>query len=276
MKYGKRTLMFFFYFSQRFLKIMKNIISYNVNGIRAAISKGLLDWLSIVNPDIVCFQELKAQTEQIPVLDFEALGYHCFWFPAQKKGYSGVALLTKTQPDNVAFGMNIPKYDFEGRMIRADYGDISVISVYHPSGSSGDERQAFKMIWLEDFLTYVNELKKTRPNLIICGDYNICHKPIDIHDPIRNATSSGFLPEEREWLSRFIDSGFVDSFRHFNQEPHNYTWWSFRANARSKNLGWRIDYGMVSKPIEPLMRRALILPQAKHSDHCPVTLEMDF
>jgi len=172
--------------------------------------------------------------------------------------------------------MNIPKYDFEGRMIRADYGDISVISVYHPSGSSGDERQAFKMIWLEDFLTYINELKKTRPNLIICGDYNICHKPIDIHDPIRNATSSGFLPEEREWLSRFIDSGFVDSFRHFNQEPHNYTWWSFRANARSKNLGWRIDYEMVSKPIEPLMRRALILPQAKHSDHCPITLEIDF
>ncbi len=276
MKYGKRTLIFFFYFSQRFLKTMKNIISYNVNGIRAAISKGLLDWLRIVNPDIVCFQELKAQTEQIPVLDFEALGYQTFWFPAQKKGYSGVALLTKTQPDNVAFGMNIPKYDFEGRMIRADYGDISVISVYHPSGSSGDERQAFKMVWLEDFLTYVNELKKTRPNLIICGDYNICHKPIDIHDPIRNATSSGFLPEEREWLSRFIDSGFVDSFRHFNQEPHNYTWWSFRANARSKNLGWRIDYEMVSKPIEPLMRRALILPQAKHSDHCPVTLEMDF
>jgi len=276
MKYGKRTLMFFFYFSQRFLKTMKNIISYNVNGIRAAISKGLLDWLRIVNPDIVCFQELKAQTEQIPVLDFEALGYHTFWFPAQKKGYSGVALLTKTQPDNVAFGMNIPKYDFEGRMIRADYGDISVISVYHPSGSSGDERQAFKMIWLEDFLSYVNELKKTRPNLIICGDYNICHKPIDIHDPIRNATSSGFLPEEREWLSRFIDSGFVDSFRHFNQEPHNYTWWSFRANARSKNLGWRIDYEMVSNPIKQLMRRALILPQAKHSDHCPVTLEIDF
>ena len=276
MKYGNRTLMFFFYFSQRFLKNMKNIISYNVNGIRAAISKGLLDWLSIVNPDIVCFQELKAQTEQIPILDFEALGYHSFWFPAQKKGYSGVALLTKTQPDNVAFGMNIPKYDFEGRMIRADYGDISVISVYHPSGSSNDERQAFKMIWLEDFLSYVNELKKTRPNLIICGDYNICHKPIDIHDPIRNATSSGFLPEEREWLSRFIDSGFVDSFRHFNQEPHNYTWWSFRANARSKNLGWRIDYEMVSNPIKQLMRRALILPQAKHSDHCPVTLEIDF
>jgi len=276
MKYGNRTLMFFFYFSQRFLKNMKNIISYNVNGIRAAISKGLLDWLSIVNPDIVCFQELKAQTEQIPILDFEALGYHSFWFPAQKKGYSGVGLLTKTQPDNVAFGMNIPKYDFEGRMIRADYGDISVISVYHPSGSSNDERQAFKMIWLEDFLSYVNELKKTRPNLIICGDYNICHKPIDIHDPIRNATSSGFLPEEREWLSRFIDSGFVDSFRHFNQEPHNYTWWSFRANARSKNLGWRIDYEMVSNPIKQLMRRALILPQAKHSDHCPVTLEIDF
>ena len=172
--------------------------------------------------------------------------------------------------------MGIKKYDDEGRVLRADYGDISVLSVYHPSGSSGDERQAFKMIWLEDFLAWVTELKKERPNLIICGDYNICHKPIDIHDPIRNATSSGFLPEEREWLSRFIDSGFVDSFRAFNNEPKQYTWWSFRSNARAKNLGWRIDYNMVSKPIEGIMCRSVILPEAKHSDHCPVLLEIDF
>jgi len=172
--------------------------------------------------------------------------------------------------------MGIDKYDNEGRFLRVDYGDISVVSVYHPSGSSGEERQAFKMIWLEDFLNYINKLKKSRPNLILCGDYNICHKPIDIHDPIRNATSSGFLPEEREWLTRFIDSGFIDSFRVFNKEPKQYTWWSFRSNARSKNLGWRIDYNMVSLPLENKLKRSIILPEAKHSDHCPVLLEIDF
>jgi len=255
---------------------MKKIITYNVNGIRAALSKDLLGWINNCDPDIVCFQETKAQPDQIPVIDFGMAGYKNYWFSAQKKGYSGVGILTKTEPDKVVYGMGIKKYDDEGRVLRADYGDISVLSVYHPSGSSGDERQAFKMIWLEDFLAWVTELKKERPNLIICGDYNICHKPIDIHDPIRNATSSGFLPEEREWLSRFIDSGFVDSFRAFNNEPKQYSWWSYRANAREKNLGWRIDYNMVSKPIEGIMSRSVILPEAKHSDHCPVLLEIDF
>jgi len=252
------------------------ILTYNVNGIRAALSKGLIDWFKTVDADIICLQESKAQPDQIPIFDFEEAGYISYWHSAQKKGYSGVAILTKKLPDNVFYGIGIEKYDNEGRYIRADYGDISVISVYHPSGSSGDERQAFKMVWLEDFLTYIKELKKIRPNLIICGDYNICHKAIDIHDPIRNATSSGFLPEEREWLSRFIDSGFVDSFRSFNNEPKQYTWWSYRANARVKNLGWRIDYNMVSKPLESRMKRAVILPEAKHSDHCPVLLEIDF
>ena len=252
------------------------IITYNVNGLRAAIGKGLIEWLKTVNPDIVCFQETKAQPEQIPLFEFEEAGYQSFWHSAQKKGYSGVGILTKKKPDHVFYGMGIEKYDNEGRFLRVDYGDISVVSVYHPSGSSGDERQDFKMIWLEDFLNYINELKKIRPNLILCGDYNICHKPIDIHDPIRNATSSGFLPEEREWLSRFIDSGFIDSFRYFNSEPKQYTWWSFRANARAKNLGWRIDYNMVSKPLENKLKRSVILPDAKHSDHCPVLLEIDF
>ncbi|HNW98908.1 MAG TPA: exodeoxyribonuclease III [Bacteroidales bacterium] len=252
------------------------IITYNVNGLRAAIGKGLISWLKTVNPDIVCFQETKAQPDQIPIFEFEEAGYQSFWHSAQKKGYSGVGILTKKKPDHVFYGMGIEKYDNEGRFLRVDYGDISVVSVYHPSGSSGDERQDFKMIWLEDFLNYINELKKIRPNLILCGDYNICHKPIDIHDPIRNATSSGFLPEEREWLSRFIDSGFIDSFRYFNSEPKQYTWWSFRANARAKNLGWRIDYNMVSKPLENKLKRSVILPDAKHSDHCPVLLEIDF
>lgn len=255
---------------------MKKIVTYNVNGIRAALSKGLLEWITAVNPDIVCFQETKAQPEQIPSMEFTALGYHSYWFSAKKKGYSGVGIITRQEPDNVVYGMGIPKYDDEGRVLRADYGDISVLSVYHPSGSSGEDRQAFKMVWLEDFLEWVNELKKTRPNLVICGDYNICHKPIDIHNPVSNANTSGFLPEEREWLSKFIDSGFVDGFRAFNSEPKQYTWWSFRANARAKNLGWRIDYHMVSEPIKHLMKRAVILPEAKHSDHCPSILEMDF
>jgi exodeoxyribonuclease-3 len=252
------------------------IITYNVNGIRAALGKGLMEWVKSVNPDIICLQETKAQPEQLPLSDFNDAGYLNYWYSAQKKGYSGVAILTKTKPDNVSYGMGIEKYDNEGRFLRVDYGDISVVSVYHPSGSSGDERQAFKMVWLEDFLNYINKLKKTRQNLILCGDYNICHKPIDIHDPIRNATSSGFLPEEREWLTRFIDSGFIDSFRVFNKEPKQYTWWSFRANARSKNLGWRIDYNMVSLPLENRLKRSVILPEAKHSDHCPVLLEIDF
>ncbi|MEI6852986.1 MAG: exodeoxyribonuclease III [Bacteroidota bacterium] len=255
---------------------MKKIISYNVNGIRAAMGKNLLEWIKVVDPDIICIQESKAQPDQIPQMDFEMAGYHSYWFSAQKKGYSGVGIITKQVPDLVVYGMNNKKYDDEGRVIRADYGDISVISVYHPSGTTGDVRQGFKYEWLDDFLDYVNELKKTRPNLIIAGDYNICHKHIDIHDPIRNATSSGFLPEERVWISKFIDSGFVDSFRHFNSDPHQYTWWSYRSNAREKNLGWRIDYLMVSDSIKNKMHRALILPEAKHSDHCPAVLEIDF
>jgi exodeoxyribonuclease III len=252
------------------------IITYNVNGIRAAISKGFLEWLSAADPDIVCLQEIKAQADQIPIIEFEARGYHTYWFPAVKKGYSGVGILSKTEPDKVVYGMGITRYDDEGRMLRADYGDISVISVYHPSGTTGDERQAFKMQWLADFQDYILTLRETRPNLVISGDYNICHKHIDIHDPIRNATNSGFLPEEREWVTGFLNAGFTDSFRYFVKEPHHYSWWSYRAGARDRNLGWRIDYNMVNDELVPKMKRAVILPSAKHSDHCPVMLEIDF
>ena len=147
--------------------------------------------------------------------------------------------------------------------------------VYHPSGTSGDERQAFKMEWLEDFQKYVVELQKTRKNLILCGDYNICHEPIDIHDPVRNATNSGFLPEEREWMTRFLDAGFIDTFRHLNPEKQQYTWWSYRFNARKNNKGWRIDYCMVSEPVKPLLKSAYILNDAVHSDHCPAVLEIE-
>jgi len=250
------------------------IITYNVNGIRAAIRKGLYDWIVATQPDVLSIQETKAQPDQIPLEEFEALGYYSFIHSAVKKGYSGVAIFTKIKPNYVEYGMGIEQYDFEGRVIRADYNEVSVISVYHPSGSSGQERQNFKMQWLSDFQTYINQLKKEKPNLVISGDYNICHQPIDIHDPIRNATVSGFLPEEREWLSGFINSGFIDSFRHLNKEPHQYSWWSYRANARAKNLGWRIDYNMVSESLEENIERAIILPEAKHSDHCPVVVEL--
>jgi exodeoxyribonuclease-3 len=252
------------------------IITYNVNGIRSAVSKGLAGWLKATDPDVVCFQETKAQPDQIPVELFEEMGFHHYWFSAVKKGYSGVGILSKIKPDHVDFGMNIQQYDDEGRTIMAHYGDTTVMSVYHPSGTTGEHRQAFKMRWLEDFLVYTAELRKTRPNLVITGDFNICHKPIDIHDPIRNAGSSGFLPEEREWLTRFLYSGFIDTFRYFNPGPHHYTWWSFRAGARSRNLGWRIDYQMVTPSLEKKLIRAAILPQAMHSDHCPVLLEIGF
>lgn len=255
---------------------MTKIISYNVNGIRAAVKKDLIDWLDATEPDILCLQEIKAMPEQIDQEIHDRLHYHTYWYPAEKKGYSGVAIFSKEKPKNVEYGCGIEVYDYEGRVIRADFEEYSVISVYMPSGSSGDLRQGFKMQWLEDFQNYIDQLKKEVPNLIICGDYNICHKPIDIHNPIRLANTSGFLPEEREWVSCFIESGFIDAFRYFNQEPHQYSWWSYRANARNKNLGWRLDYTMVSKSLESKMKNASILQSAFHSDHCPVVLEMDF
>lgn len=249
---------------------MKKIISYNVNGIRSAIGKGLCDYIKSVDADIVCFQETKAQPDQIPVELFDEMGYYSCWHSAEKKGYSGVGILMKEKPDNVVYGTGNYLYDREGRCIRADFGDISIVSIYHPSGSSGDERQAFKMQWLDFFLEFAGELKKERPKLIFSGDFNICHKPIDIHDPVRNANSSGFLPEEREWMTRFIDSGFIDVFRRFNSSPQQYTWWSFRANARAKNLGWRIDYHMASTEMETLLLGSEIHSRAVHSDHCPL------
>lgn len=250
------------------------IISYNVNGIRSAISKGFISWLEEAAPDVVCIQETKAQPGQIPLFEFESAGYQTYWHSAQKKGYSGVGILTRRSPDKVVYGMGNPLYDGEGRVIRADYGDVTVISVYHPSGSSGDHRQAFKMQWLEDFLAWVADLKKERPALVISGDYNICHQAIDIHDPVRNATVSGFLPEERAWMSRFLEAGFIDTFRHFHHDPHQYSWWSFRANARQKNLGWRIDYNMVSKPLENKLAGAGIMQDVVHADHCPVWVKL--
>ncbi len=255
---------------------MKKILSYNVNGIRAALSKGLAEWLKATEADIVCLQEVKAEPDQLDLSIFESLGYKCYWYPAQKKGYSGVAILTRHQPTEVVYGCGIAEYDNEGRILRADFGDVSVMSAYFPSGSSGDERQAFKMKFLADFQPYIDVLKKERPNLIISGDYNICHRAIDIHNPKSNAKSSGFLPEEREWMEGFMNSGFTDTFRRFNADPHHYTWWSYRFNSRAKNLGWRIDYHLSTHPLDSSLSRAVILPEAMHSDHCPLVVEVDF
>lgn len=251
------------------------IVSYNVNGIRSAQSKGLIDFMQSSNADVFCFQETKAMQNQVEPILYEVAGFkHQYWFSAEKKGYSGVAIYSKQKPDNVVYGFGVPEFDAEGRIVRADFNDISVISVYMPSGSSSDIRQAYKMVWLTFFQNYINELKKTRPNLIICGDYNICHKAIDIHDPKGNKDSSGFLPEERDWMQSFLDSGFVDSFRNLHAEPHNYSWWSYRANARNNNKGWRIDYCMVANPIGNKVEEAGILPNQKHSDHCPVWVKI--
>jgi exodeoxyribonuclease-3 len=252
------------------------IITYNVNGIRAAMNKGLVEWLKASNPDVLCLQEIKATPDQVDVNQFEALGYNLYWYPAQKKGYSGVAIFTKLKPLHVEYGCGMEAYDFEGRMIRVDFEPCSVLCAYHPSGSSGEERQAFKMKWLEDFQIYINQLKSSIPHLVLVGDYNICHKPIDIHNPKSNAQTSGFLPEERDWFEQFIQSGFIDSFRYFNQDPHHYSWWSYRAGSRSKNLGWRIDYNLVSNHLEKHIKRSVILADAMHSDHCPVLLELEF
>lgn len=250
------------------------IISYNVNGIRAAITKGFLEWLAQANPDVICLQEIKANEDQIPVDSFKELGYeYNYFFSAQKKGYSGVAILSKIKPNNVAIGTGIDHMDFEGRNIRVDFDTVSVMSLYLPSGTNID-RLDYKFQYMREFQEYINNLRSEIPNLIVCGDYNICHQPIDIHDPIRNKNVSGFLPEERAWLDAFINNGFVDSFRQFNQEPHNYTWWSYRAGARGNNKGWRIDYIMVTQNIKQRLQRALILPEAKHSDHCPILVEI--
>ncbi len=250
------------------------IVSYNLNGIRSALSKGLGDWLTDINPDIFCVQETKAQPEQIDIAYFESLGYQSFWHSAIKKGYSGVGILCKFRPDDVVYGCGIDYIDQEGRVIRADFGGLSILSIYFPSGSSGDERQEVKMRFLKDINDYIQELKQTRTHLVIAGDYNICHQAIDIHDPIRNAQSSGFLPEERAWMDQFLARGFLDSFRERNKEPHAYSWWSFRANARNNNKGWRIDYQMISENLKNEIKFSDLLPEAKHSDHCPTLLEL--
>jgi len=250
------------------------IISYNVNGIRAALSKNFTEWLQAENPDVLCLQETKAHPDQIDTMIFAKLGYTSYLHSAEKKGYSGVAILSKQAPDKVIIGMQHPGFDSEGRVIRADFGDLTVVCVYIPSGSSGDLRQAVKMEFLKEFALFIANLRKTRPNLVVCGDYNICHKPIDINHPERQNGVSGFLPEERAWLDQYQAAGMVDSFRMFDQRAEQYSWWSYRGGARYRNAGWRIDYHWVTESLRDRLKNAAILSDAIHSDHCPVLVEL--
>tara|TARA_B100000767_G_C19753775_1_gene531971 strand:- start:1628 stop:2389 length:762 start_codon:yes stop_codon:yes gene_type:complete len=250
------------------------IISYNVNGIRAALKKGFLDWLQVANPDVICIQETKAHKDQLELSLFEEAGYPFhYWFSAQKKGYSSVAIFCKEKPKHIAYGTGIESMDFEGRNLRVDFEGISVMSLYLPSGTNLD-RLNFKLNYMDQFQEYITNLKHEIPNLVICGDYNICHEEIDIHNPKMKGVS-GFLPEERTWIRNFIDSGFIDSFRFKNPERQEFSWWSYRANARANNKGWRLDYAMVSASLQNKISRAYILPEAKHSDHCPIVVELN-
>ncbi len=252
------------------------IVSYNVNGIRSACTKGLLDWLQIEKPDVVGFQEIKANAADIDTAAFEAIGYHCQWFSAQKKGYSGVGILTKQKPTKVIAGNGQTQGDFEGRTLQVWIDDLLIINTYFPSGSAGDERQAYKMQFLEEYYTWLSTILKKNKKVVVLGDYNICHQPIDIHDPVGNKNSSGFLPEERAWMDKFFTLGMIDSFRYVCKEPHHYSWWTFRANARANNKGWRIDYISVSKALENNIANAAIHPAIVHSDHCPISVELAF
>ncbi len=254
---------------------MKRIFTYNVNGIRAALNKGLAEWLRKARPDVLMIQESKAQKEQVDTGVFEKLGYSDYWFSAEKKGYSGVCILSLEEPDHIEYGMGIREYDMEGRTIRADFGELSLLNVYIPSGTTGDIRQDFKMLFLERFLDYLNRLRMEKPNLMVSGDFNIAHREIDIHNPVSNKKSSGFLPEERAWVDGFLASGFEDSYRKMNPEVTGYTWWSFRSNARAKNLGWRLDYNMATTELAPRIINAGILPEVHHSDHCPAWVELN-
>ena len=249
---------------------MIKILSYNINGIRAALKKDLLKWIKESDPDIVCFQEIKANEDQFDTELFSKLGYYNYWFPAQKKGYSGVGIITKIKPFNIKVGTGLEFMDFEGRNLRLDFEKFSVMSLYLPSGTNVN-RLEFKFKYMHEFENYINSLRSEIPNLVIAGDYNICHNAIDIHDPSpRMEKVSGFLPEERAWLDKFINSGFIDSYRLYNKQPNKYSWWSYRANSRNNNKGWRIDYLLVSESLRQNLVESYILDDVVHSDHCPI------
>ena len=252
------------------------LASYNVNGIRAALKKDWIEWLKQSQVDIIGIQETKAHEDQVDLSILKEMGFeYQYWHSAEKKGYSGVAVFSKLKPDHVVYGIDHAAFDQEGRVIRLDFGSTSLLNCYFPSGTSGDIRQQVKYEFLDYFYDYIHTLRKTRPNLIIQGDYNIAHSEMDIHNPKGNKKSSGFLPEERAWMSKWLENGMVDTFRYFNPDTEKYTWWSYRAGARKNNKGWRIDYQAVTEGLIKKVSAATIDNDAVHSDHCPCLLEID-
>lgn len=250
------------------------ILSWNVNGLRAVHKKGFLDWFNTEKPDILCLQETKAQEEQLPDEVRNIEGYHSYFSSAVKKGYSGVAIYTKQKPLTVKKGFGIERFDSEGRILIAEYPDYILINIYYPNGKAREERLRYKMDFYEAFLEYANNLKKKGKNLIICGDVNTAHKEIDLARPKANEKVSGFLPEEREWMDKFFSNGYLDTFRMFNQEPENYTWWDMVSRARDRNVGWRIDYFFISESLKSKIKEAFILSDVMGSDHCPIGIEI--
>lgn len=251
------------------------ISSYNVNGIRAAVKKGLIDWVYQTKPDVVCLQELKADESQIPE-EIRSLGYHEIYYPAHKKGYSGVGILSKFEPELVEKGMGLDWVDEEGRVLMARIKGVDIYSIYAPSGTSGDIRQSLKYKFLDAFHTFAIEKLSSGRNVLMCGDYNIAHKEIDIHDPVSNKKSSGFLPEERAWFTTFLETGYYDVFRELYPDVRDtYSWWTYRAGAKGNNKGWRIDYHLASKSINDRAVSGVIERAWNMSDHVPVTIQYE-
>ena len=250
------------------------ILSWNVNGIRAVRKKGFLDWFAEEGPDVLCLQETKASPEQLTSELLEIPGYKAYFSSAERKGYSGVALYTKEEPTAVQYGFGVPEFDSEGRILMADYERFTLINIYHPNGKRSPERLDYKMRFYAAFQSFVDDLRARGKHLAICGDVNTAHKEIDISRPKENEKISGFLPMEREWMDQFLSSGYIDTFRMFNQDPDNYTWWDQMTRARERNVGWRIDYFFVDEGLRNHVRNAWIMPEVLGSDHCPIGLEI--
>ncbi|MBX9690522.1 MAG: exodeoxyribonuclease III [Candidatus Obscuribacterales bacterium] len=249
---------------------------WNVNGLRAIAKKGFFEWMDATSPDFVCIQEAKISEDAIPKELMSPSGYSLFISCAERKGYSGVAVYSKKKPNAVVREMGIKKFDSEGRYIRLDFDDFSLLNIYYPNGKASPERLKYKMEFYEAFLKHAEKLRKEGRKLVICGDFNTAHKAIDLARPKENEDISGFLPEERDWMDRFTKKGYLDAFRHFKQEPNCYTWWSLRTAARQRNVGWRIDYFFVSEELKNNLAKAEIHSEVMGSDHCPISLELKF
>ncbi|UCD12660.1 MAG: exodeoxyribonuclease III [Nitrospinaceae bacterium] len=248
------------------------ILSWNVNGIRAVAKKGYFDWLKKEAPDVVCLQETKAHLEALDDRLASPEGYHAYWNPAVRKGYSGVATFSKKKPKNVFYGMGIERFDVEGRIIRLEFPGFDLLNVYFPNGTAGDHRLEYKMEFYDAFLDHAEALRRSGKKLVVTGDVNTAHKAIDLKNAKANEKNSGFLPVERAWLDKFVAHGYVDTFRMLHPEPDQYTWWTYRANARARNIGWRIDYFFVTEDLVKRVDDAFIQPEVMGSDHCPIGL----